>query len=72
MQYCIDHAGQEYGLMQNIGIFLSEVLGWKKNPWRSGKNCSELIAAILQVEGYEFDKSLDLITPKDIDEVLRT
>jgi hypothetical protein len=70
MQYCIDHSGQKYGLAQNVGIFLADVFNWKNNPFRAGKNCSELIAEILQVEGYKFTKPLNLVTPKDIDEVL--
>jgi len=71
MQYCIDHAGMEYGYLQNIGIVLADWLGLKKNPFKSGKNCSELLADILRVEGYFLDKEVNLITPKDIDELLQ-
>lgn len=70
MQYCIDHAGIEYGLLQNIGIFIVDVFKLKKNPFRHGKNCSEVIAEILTLEGFEFNKSMELVTPKDIQAVL--
>ena len=71
LQYCVDYAGYEYGMMQNIGLFLANVFGWKSNPWKSGKNCSEAIADLLEMEGYEFGKSNDLVSPKDVYEVLK-
>ena len=70
MQYCIDHSGFDYGFMQNIGIFLADIFRLKNNPFKKGLNCSEQIAKILSLEGYKFDKPFDLITPKDIYQVL--
>jgi hypothetical protein len=71
LQYCVDHAGYEYGWAQNIGLFLANVFGWSKNPWRKGKNCSEALADILELEGYKLGKSHDLASPRDIYEMLK-
>lgn len=67
MRYCVDTAGISYGTMQNVGVILASLLKLKNNPFKKGKNCSEVTAEILQMKGYTFTKSLDLITPKDID-----
>lgn len=71
LQYCVDHAGTDYGFMQNVGVLIARIFGMKSNPFRKGKNCSEVIAEILIHEGYTFDKPFDLITPKDIFKVLK-
>jgi uncharacterized protein YycO len=70
MQWCVDHEGTDYGFMQNIGIFISNIFGWKKNPWRKGSNCSEIIAEILKLEGYKINKDSNLLTPRDIEKIL--
>lgn len=70
IQYCIDNAGGEYGFIQNIGIFVCDILGTKVNPFRKGKNCSEVVGEILKLEGYVIDKDINLVTPKDIYKVL--
>lgn len=71
MQELIDNSGVTYGFMQNIGIVLANVFNMKSNPWKKGMNCSELVAIILKSEGYNIDKPLDLVTPKDIYNVLK-
>lgn len=71
LQYCVDHAGYKYRHLQNIGLLLANVFGWKSNPWRKGKNCSEAIANVLELEGYKFMKSHDLVSPKDVYELLK-
>lgn len=70
LQYCIDNAGIEYGTMQNLGIFLSSILGSKKNLSEKGKNCSEVVGEILKLEGYIIKKDSNLLTPKDVDRIL--
>lgn len=70
MQYCVDNAGLKYGPMQNLGILISGIFYLKQNPFKSGKVCSEVIAEILINQGFKIDKPLDLVTPKDIYEVL--
>lgn len=70
LQYCVDYAGVKYGVLQNIGLVISGVLRLKHNLFTSGVNCSEIVAQILQLEGYTFNKNLNLVTPKDIELIL--
>lgn len=70
LQYCVDNAGTDYGFAQNMGVFICTVLNLKENPFKEGKNCSETVSDILKLEGYKFSKESNLITPKDIYEVL--
>lgn len=70
MQYCVDNAGTEYGFTQNIGVAICELLNLKKNPFKDGKNCSEVVGEILKLEGFVFGKETNLLTPKDIYKVL--
>jgi hypothetical protein len=72
MQFCIDHSGQSYGAMQNIGLVLAKLFKWSKNPFKKGVNCSELIAMALIEAGYDVNTKLDLITPRDIEDLLKT
>lgn len=69
-QWCIDNAGIHYGFWQNIGIVVANLFKLSKNPFRRGINCSELIAIILQQQGYYIGKPLDLVTPADIEDIL--
>lgn len=71
IQWCVDNAGHSYSFWQNIGILISSLLNTKNNIFTKGKNCSELIAKILKLEGYKIEKDLNLITPKDIEEILK-
>jgi hypothetical protein len=70
MRYCVDNAGTEYGFTQNIGIAICELLRLKNNPFKKGKNCSEVVGEMLKLEGFSFVKETNLLTPKDIYEVL--
>jgi uncharacterized protein YycO len=72
MGYCMDNAGMDYGFMQNIGVFIAKVFDLKKNPFKKGKNCSEVLAEILVELGYEVTKPFDLVTPKDINDILKS
>jgi uncharacterized protein YycO len=72
LQYCVDHAGTEYGFMQNLGVPLASIFNLKKNPFRKGKNCSEAIGEFLKSEGYEIKKDVNLLTPLDIDKILES
>lgn len=65
--WCVDNSGVKYGCLQLIGIFIANILKLKRNPFKSGKICSELIAeAIENAEIYKFKKDLNLVTPKEI------
>lgn len=67
MDFCMDNAGKEYSVSQNLGIFLADILKLKSNPFPdNGTNCSEIIAEILKEVGIEVKKDKNLITPLDI------
>lgn len=72
MQFCIDNAGNEYGFMQNLGLVWANILRKRKNPLTSGQNCSEEMGEVLEREGFEITKDLNLLTPKDIHDILTT
>ena len=67
MQVCVDYSGQDYGFVQNIGVLVAQLFNLEVNPFPKYQNCSELIARVLQNDGFEFDKDLDLVTPADIE-----
>lgn len=65
--WCVDNSGVKYGCLQLIGIFIANILKLKRNPFKSGKICSELIAEAIENAGiYKFKKDLNLVTPKEI------
>lgn len=69
---CHQSLGLKYAFMQNLGILLKMVGLATKNPWKQGMNCSEAVYKALCLA----DSSLigkydpDLVTPKDIEEIL--
>ena len=70
-------SGDDYGIMQNIGIALVDVMrilfGKKiQNPWISGWNCSEFVMRILKIIfPIEFiNTDPNTVTPKYIDKKL--
>lgn len=71
----LDDCGEEYAMMQNIGIFLIDVarrLGIiSKNPFKKGQNCSELVYRHIISNRYQnFNIDPDLIKPSKIREIL--
>jgi len=70
MQFCVDNAGIDYGFFQNIGILVANVAKLERNLFNDGKNCSEEIGEILELEGFDIEKDFNLLTPKDIYEIL--
>ena len=45
---CYEEAGKIYATMQNVGIFITDVILdlfriKMKNPWTRGRNCSEIL-----------------------------
>lgn len=70
LQHCVDFAGTNYAYSQNLGIALAKVINLKTNPFQSGQNCSELVSEILKLEGYNILCNTNLITPKDIYDIL--
>lgn len=72
LEYCAQGEGQPYGFLQNIGVAIADLFNLKSNPFKAGKNCSEVVAKFLKKEEFILpNKELNLITPADIEEVLR-
>ena len=73
---CWESVGQNYGYLQNIGIFIVEQIKKYlnvdiKNPWKSGANCSEIIyLTILKPMFPDLDYDPDTIKPDDIEYIL--
>jgi len=66
---------KRYGFMQLIGMGLSKVFNIKRNTFDDESRtyvCSEWTARIMTFWGYSFDKDMDLITPRDINELRDT
>lgn len=78
LRFCVEEVGKPYAFLQILGIawvLLFRCFGIKKrNPFAKGKGsyvCSELVAAILiEFFGYRIMQDLDLITPKEVYELL--
>ncbi len=66
MRFCVDNAGEKYGFLQNIGVVICDLLKLKKNPFRDGDNCSEIVSKALKIEGFVIPKDENLVIPKDI------
>ena len=72
MDYCIDHAGIRYGYLQNLGIVLADLFNLKKNPFNGKEEvCSQMLGEVLLELGFVFNKSTELLTPKDIELALK-
>lgn len=72
---CLKQAGQPYAVMQNLGIVLVDIANFfnikTKNPWKKGKNCSELLyITILKPLYPELDYNPDTIKPHHIEYIL--
>lgn len=72
---CLRDAGKPYATMQNIGIALVNILAIFKikisNPWKDGKNCSELLYTLILKKMYpDLKNDADLIKPHHIERIL--
>jgi uncharacterized protein YycO len=72
LQFCVDNAGADYAYSQNLGIIVADIFNMKKNPFTKGLQCSETLGEILSLEGYKLHKDANLLTPLDIDIILKT
>ncbi len=69
-------AGENYGFMQNVGIVLVDIckLFGKEisNPWKKGKNCSELIYnLILKPLNPELNFDPETIKPHHVERIIK-
>lgn len=73
---CHNEAGAPYGFMQNLGIVLADLcnlIGIKiSNPFKTGRNCSELmyVHVFKNLDSKELDP--DLVKPHHIEELITT
>lgn len=69
-------AGENYGFLQNLGIAyvdVARIFGFNpKNPWKKGKNCSELIYKSVLKPLYPYlDFDSQLIKPHHIEKIIK-
>jgi hypothetical protein len=68
---CWQECGNSYGMMQNIGIFFIDLGLLKKNPWKHGRNCSELLyIKVFRMLFSDLDYNPDTIKPRQIEEII--
>jgi hypothetical protein len=72
---CHEEAGANYGLMQNVGIMITDVLSFfgikTKNPFKKGRNCSELIyIKVLKPMFPTLKYNPDTIKPHQVENIL--
>ena len=68
---CWKECGKKYGMLQNVGIFLIDLGLIKDNPWKSGRNCSELIyLKVLKKMIPELNLNPDTIKPHEIEDII--
>lgn len=78
LKYCMINAAKPYSikqlfsiLSQRIGqVFGIRIKNWAKNG-ESAQICSELVYRILEKVGYSLDKDPDIVTPKDLYELVK-
>ena len=73
--HCIDLAGDKYGYVELIKIALSDMsysLFKRQITFKNSRGyiCSELVGEVLSSLGMKFDKPLNLLSPKNIEDAL--
>ncbi len=72
----VDSLGNKYGIKQLFGIAIAKLFRLKKNPLSGGKGeavCSEVVSRVMvDILNYRIDKDFDLITPKDVKNILES
>lgn len=68
---CWHDCGKYYGMLQNIGIFLVDLGICKDTPWKSGRNCSELLyLKVFKQLITDLNYNPDTIKPHEIEEII--
>ena len=65
--------GLPYGWIQAVGIALAEIARLKYNPLDTGSRafvCSEVALKALKILGFNIDKAADLVSPKDLMDII--
>ena len=70
-KHCWIDSGKKYGMMQNVGIFLIDIGLFKDNPWKEGRNCSELIyLKVLKKMIPSLDLNPDTVKPHHLEDLI--
>lgn len=74
---CWEQIGDEYGLLQNLGIVFVDIASFfgikLNNPLKKGQNCSEVLyRVIFKPKFSDLDYNPDVIKPHHIEEILTT
>jgi hypothetical protein len=79
LRYCMLNAAKPYSVLQLFAILtqkVGQVFGITIKNWadngEAAQICSELTYNILKILGYKIDKNVDLITPKDVYNIVNT
>lgn len=77
LRFCIDVAGEDYGISQAFGIGLMRLAKWWfgkriSNPFRHGEICSEIGAKVLRIMGYSPDFDDDQAGPREVWEYVKS
>jgi hypothetical protein len=73
---CYEEAGNTYATMQNVGIALTDIYYKifhikKENPWKRGRNCSEILyAKCFKIMIPELDFDENKIKPHQVEEII--
>ena len=73
---CYKESGNTYGVMQNIGIALTDIYYWifKKNienPWKKGRVCSEILyTTCFKIMIPELNYDENKIKPHEIEDII--
>ena len=73
----LKHAGENYGTWQNFGIIIVDILKFfgirATNPWKKGKNCSEIVYEVVFKKMHpDLDYDPNTIKPHHIEKILTT
>lgn len=68
---CWQDCGKKYGILQNLGILLVDLGIVKDNPWKQGRNCSELIyIKVLKRIIPQLNYNPDTIKPGHVEDII--
>lgn len=76
-QACWKESGNDYGMLQNLGIAVVDIVKFMfskdiKNPWKKGRNCSELLyLTVFKKIDPSLNYNPDTIKPHHIEDILQ-
>ena len=67
---CWEDCGKDYGVWQNVGIFLVDIGLLRDTPWKDGRNCSELIYLKVFHDLLPLNYNPDTIKPHHLEDII--